>query len=96
MTEKKRQVKHTLQCPVCGKTGFSAQGLSGHVRFKHDKRVLTKAGVLSAPVARLEKGGKMRAAHHCELCNWVGTDFFSLCRHMQSKHWGYLLKLRGQ
>ncbi len=31
-----RRVKHNLQCSVCGKTGFSAQGLNGHMRFAHN------------------------------------------------------------
>ena len=86
MVEKKRQVKHNLQCPVCGKTGFSAQGLSGHLRFKHNKRLPTKAGGLSAPIARFEKGGKMTTGFHCQYCNWVGADFFSLLHHMNRNH----------
>jgi len=47
------------KCPECGKEFKNTQALSGHLRFKHGKRLMTKAGVLSKPVARLEKGGRM-------------------------------------
>jgi len=55
----KAKVAATIKCPECGKEFKNPQGLSGHLRFKHGKRLMTKAGVLSKPVARLEKGGRM-------------------------------------
>lgn len=44
-----------VKCPECGRILKSAQGLSGHLRIVHGKRVLTSAGVLSKPAPVLVK-----------------------------------------
>lgn len=50
-----RKVKQykEVKCPECGLILKSAQGLSGHLRIVHGKRVLTKARVLSKPLPTL-------------------------------------------
>jgi hypothetical protein len=47
------------KCPECGKALKNPQALNGHLRFKHGRRLVTRVGVLSKTVGRLEKGGRM-------------------------------------
>jgi len=50
------KVKPIVKCYECGMEFKNTQGLSGHLRLKHGKQFMTKAGVLSKPLPGLEKG----------------------------------------
>ncbi len=53
--------KKKVQCPEYGQVFKSAQGLSGHLRLVHSKRVLTKTGVLSKPVPVLMSADSLKS-----------------------------------
>lgn len=58
--------KKPVQCSECEQVFKSAQGLGGHLRLKHGKRVLTKARVLSKPAPVLVSAERVASMAHCQ------------------------------